>query len=169
MLPTPNGGDDEAAEPGVDRRAPFDATEAPPQWRIARALDALRSQMNARAPARSRSSDGAIGDAAHATRNSDHNPWVRDGDLGVVTAVDITHDPAGGCDAGELANAIVSSRDRRVKYVIWNRRIANSVAIDGAAPWTWRPYGGANPHNKHVHVSVRPEKIAYDDAAQWSV
>ena len=166
--PTPNVGDDEVAEQG-NRTVPEPDTEAPPAWRIARSLLALRKQVDARAPRRSKASDGSIGDAAHATRNSDHNPWVRDGGMGVVTAIDITNDPSGGCDAEKLAAAIIGSRDRRVKYVIWNRRIASSTSVDGSPAWAWRPYGGSNPHNKHVHISVRPDKAAYDDERAWQL
>ena len=168
-VPTPNIGDDEDAEDAGDRTAPSSDTEAPPAWRVAKALLALRRQVDTRSPRRSKASDGAIGDAAHATRNSDHNPWVRDGGMGVVTAMDITHDPAGGCDADRLAKAFVSSQDRRVKYVIWNRQIANSSAIGGSPAWTWRPYRGSNPHNRHVHISVKPEKASYDDEAAWQI
>jgi hypothetical protein len=45
--------------------------------------------------------------------------------------MDITHDPAGGCDAGALAQSIVDARDDRVKYVISNKRIASSSSMDG--------------------------------------
>lgn len=168
--PTPNIGDDNAAatedRPGAEAA---EAAERVASWRVAKALLALRRQVNARAPQRSRASDGTIGDAAHASRSSDHNPWVRDATTGVVTALDITHDPGHGCDAGELAQAIVASRDPRLKYVIWNRRIANSSAIGMAAPWAWRDYAGSNPHDKHVHVSVKSHAAAYDDESDWPV
>jgi hypothetical protein len=52
-----------------------------------------------------------------------------------------------------------------VKYIIWNRRICNSKV----QPWTWRPYTGTNPHNKHVHISVLPEKAKYDSRADWQL
>jgi hypothetical protein len=65
-------------------------------WRPAKSLIQLRDQINQIAPNRSKASDGTIGDAAHASRASDHNPWVREGDAGVVTAIDITHDPDDG-------------------------------------------------------------------------
>lgn len=138
-------------------------------WRVARSLSVLRRQVDGLAPGRSKASDGTIGDAAHASRDSDHNPWVVDAGVGVVTAMDITHDPAHGCDAGALAQRIVAGRDPRVKYVISNRRIANSASIGGAAPWTWRPYGGSNPHEKHVHVSVKAQRAAYDDESPWMI
>jgi endonuclease G len=170
--PTPNSGDDDSAEPGSTRaRAALEASalEALPAWRVAKSLLALRRQVDARAPRRSKASDGTIGDAAHAARDSDHNPWVRDGAMGVVTAMDITHDPANGCDAGALAESILASRDARVKYVIFNRRIASSYATGGVAAWTWRPYSGTNPHSKHIHLSVLPEKAAFDSEAAWAI
>lgn len=139
--------------------------EALRPWRVAEALLALRRQVDARAPRRNKASDGAIGDAEHATRDSDHNPWVVDGAFGVVTAIDVTHDPAGGCDAGALAEAIQAARDPRVKYVIWNRQIVSATV----RPWEWRPYTGANPHNKHVHISVSEHKGNYDSVAAWSI
>ena len=89
--------------------------------------------------------------------------------MGVVTALDITHDPAGGCDAGALAEAIRASRDPRVKYIIWNRQIASSSVVRGVPAWAWRPYLGRNPHSKHTHISVKPEKRRYDDTVDWLV
>jgi hypothetical protein len=56
-----------------------------------------------------------------------------------------------------------------VKYIIWNRRIASSSPINGAAAWDWRPYTGANPHDKHVHISVKPEKAAFDLTSTWAI
>ncbi|WP_434616451.1 DNA/RNA non-specific endonuclease [Azospirillum sp. B2RO_4] len=163
----PQSGDDIEAEPGVNRTVRL--AEAPASWRVAKSLLVLREQVNAQAPDRNKGSDGTIGDAAHASRNSDHNPWVTDGAAGVVTAMDITHDPRGGCDAGALAAAIVASKDDRVKYVIWDRRIANHATIDGQPAWAWRPYTGANPHNKHVHISVLSEKVQYDNEKEWQL
>jgi hypothetical protein len=138
-------------------------------WRIAEALLALRKQVNALAPGRSKASDGAIGDPAHQSRASDHNPWVTDGAGGVVTAMDITHDPAHGCDAGRLAETLRTARDGRVKYIISNRRIAAAEPKQGQPPWAWRPYAGRNPHDHHVHISVHPEKAKYDSTAKWPI
>lgn len=134
-------------------------------WRVARSLLTLRDQINAAFPNRSKLSDGTIGDAAHATTNSDHNPWVKDGDMGVVTALDITHDPDDGCDCNKIVNALVASRDKRIKYVIWNGRIISSTI----SPWVWRTYTGSNQHNKHFHLSVNSTKSLYDSTAAWSI
>jgi lysozyme family protein len=137
------------------------------RWRVAKSLEHLRAQINAAFPGRSKASDGTIGDPSHQSRASDHNPWVVDNGIGVVTALDVTHDPAHDCDAGKIAEAIRTSRDSRVKYVISNRRIANSQPIGAAPAWTWRTYTGPNPHNHHCHISVKPEKAAYDDERDW--
>jgi hypothetical protein len=134
-------------------------------WRVAKSLLRLREQINAMAPERSKASDGTIGDAAHASRTSDHNPWVKDGNIGVVTAMDITHDIPHGCDAQALVDALVDSRDPRIKYIIWNRKKINSRI----QPWVWRNYTGTNPHTKHFHLSVRPEKSAYDSEENWQI
>lgn len=134
-------------------------------WRAANSLLHLRDQMNALYPKRNKANDGTVGDAAHASRSSDHNPWVMDGKTGVVTALDITNDPKNGCDCQKIVNALVASRDQRIKYIIWNRRICSATV----APWTWRKYTGSNPHDHHFHVSVRAEKKFYDDNRDWHV
>jgi hypothetical protein len=123
------------------------------------------------APDLDKSSDGIVGDHAHWKRGkkSDHNPWIRNENIGVVTAYDITHSPAKGCDASALVMSLVESRDKRIKYIIWNSRIINSDAVGGSPAWTWRTYSGANPHSKHLHLSVLPSKDSYDDAKPWHI
>ena len=135
-------------------------------WRVARALDTLLAQLNALAPNRSKLSDGSIGDAAHATRDSDHNPWYPPPNGGIVTARDFTHDPGGGLDCHWLAARLVDSREFRVKYVIWNRRILSGAP--GPSPWIWRAYSGPNPHTKHLHLSVVASP-ACDDTRPWNL
>jgi hypothetical protein len=134
-------------------------------WRVAKSLLRLREQINAMFPDRSKASDGTIGDERHKSRTSDHNAWVTDGNVGVVTAMDITHDIPHGCDAQALVDALVNSRDPRIKYIIWNRKKVNSKI----QPWVWRNYTGPNPHTKHFHLSVRPEKSAYDSEEPWQI
>ena len=98
-----------------------------------------------------------------------HNPHVRDRATGddVVTALDLTHDPNSGCDAGVLAEVVIASRDPRIKYIIWNRRIVSGDA--GPSPWVKRQYTGSNPHTMHVHISVKPTKAEYDNDAAWAL
>lgn len=132
-------------------------------WRVARALDTLLSQLNASAPGRNKASDGSIGDTSHQNRSSDHNPWYGPG---IVTARDFTHDPAGGLDCQWLAERLVASRDSRIKYVIWNRRIIDSR--QGNRPWQWVAYDGTNPHTKHLHLSVM-DASSCDDTRTWNL
>jgi hypothetical protein len=120
-------------------------------WKVAPALEQLRAQLDQLAPDRSRASDGAIGDAAHASRASDHNPWWSLAGQSYVTARDFTHDHE-HLDCHALADALVRGRDQRVKYIIWNERILSGGA--GRSPWEWRDYTGTNPHTRHLHLSV---------------
>jgi hypothetical protein len=136
-------------------------------WRNAKSLDVYRGQINDLYPRRNKASDGTKASSQHTRQNpnSDHEP-NKDG---VVTAQDITHDPKNGCDCNKIVDALVRSRDSRIKYIIWNRRIINSSAAGGAMPWTWRPYGGSNPHDKHSHLSVSSDPAKYDDTAPWKL
>jgi hypothetical protein len=124
-------------------------------WHIAACLQVLLGQLNRYAPNRSKVSDGALGDAAHASRNSDHNPWYKN----TVTARDFTHDPKGGLDCNQLADSLVASKDRRIKYIIWDRRIWQNG---------WQAYRGPNPHTKHLHLSVVASP-ACEDTTLWAL
>lgn len=136
------------------------------EWRVAKSLLTLREQVDALAPNRNRSSDGSIGDRAHASRTSDHNPNAD----GVVTAIDITHDPAHGVNARDIAEMLLQSQDARIKYVISNSEIFSSPGFSSSKkPWQWRPYDGANAHTKHVHISVLGSKELYDSTKPWPI
>jgi hypothetical protein len=139
-------------------------------WRLAKAIAALRAECDALAPLRNRISDGTIGDEAHASRDSDHNPYIIDSaGQGVVRAIDVTHDPAGGMDCNVLAEfvrTLYAGGDNRGRYVIWNRRIASASS---SPAWSWRPYTGDNPHDKHAHISVSEDPRGYDSTAPWGV
>lgn len=138
-------------------------------WRVAESLLKMRQQVNALAPNRRTTSDGSIGDLSHQQTDSDHNPWILDGAKGIVSAIDITHDPDRGCDCQALASSLQRAKDGRIKYVIWNRQIMSSYAINGTAAWVWRSYSGTNPHVKHIHISVNCDKATYDDVNSWSI
>lgn len=129
-------------------------------WRLAPALDALRAEVNRVAPKRSKMSDGTIGDTAHASRPSDHNPDWR----GVVTAIDLTHDPVNGADMNRIAEVLRGWRDPRIKYVIWNRRY-----FSPKTGWRWLRYSGLSPHDKHLHLSVHSTPSFADDRAGWMI
>lgn len=131
-------------------------------WQLAPALGRLREQVNAFAPKRSKLDDGTIGDAAHRSRKSDHNP----NKYGDVTAVDLTHDPAGGLDSYKLAETLRMNRDSRLEFAISAGKIFFS---SGNKPWQWQPYTGKNAHRQHVHVSVIDSRLLYNDKRDWNI
>lgn len=128
--------------------------------RLAKALERLRLEIDTDYPLRNKSSDGWIGDAAHRATKSEHNP----NSAGVVTAIDITHDPAHGCDNNKIVNDLVLSRDGRMFYLIWNARIISRITN----AWQWRAYSGSNPHDHHFHISATQDPRFYDDPADWA-
>lgn len=138
--------------------------------RLAVSLVVLRDEINRAAPNRNKASDGWIGDAAHRDRDSRHNPNRFD----VVTAFDATHDPGGGLDAHDLADAIVAGalpggRHPELAYVISASRIASR-----STDWHWHRYGGVNPHDRLIHVAVGTGRDGdpmppYDSSRSWGV
>lgn len=142
---------------------------APAIWRAMGSLLVLRGQVNLIAPNRLKGADGLVGDAAHAATNSDHNPhYVPGVGSNIVTALDLTHDPAHGFDSYAFAEALRRNRDRRIKYVISNHRIFSSYAVGSTPAWTWRAYSGDDPHTGHVHVSVL-DNAASDTTDPWNL
>ena len=115
----------------------------------AKACKVALSGATAKWPNRNRASDGICGDESHQARTSDHNQG---------NAFDLTHDPANGVDCH--VHAETATKDTRVKYVIWNRRIWNPSVSQ-----SWRSYSGSNPHTKHMHVSIKPG--SRDDVRPW--
>jgi hypothetical protein len=116
-----------------------------------------------------------IGDDNHchggAPATSDHCAWVHDGIVGVVTAFDITNDPA-TIESETLAQTLLASRDPRIKYIISRRKIASSYPVSDSPSWAWRPYNGPDPHTSHLHLSVNSKKDGadgYDDTSDWGI
>lgn len=121
-----------------------------PLARVAQpAAIAVLRQATALRPKRNKASDGLLPSKAHIKQNpnSDHNSGF---------ACDLTHDPANGIDCHEIFEQI--KKDPRVKYLIFAGRI-----------WSFdkgeRDYEGSNPHNKHLHISIRYTKG--DDTSPW--
>ncbi len=148
----------------VPTPTPAPTTPEVPVARQARSLDVLLAEVNTHAPKRNKASDGGKGDPAHASRVSDHNP----NRAGVWRARDFTNDPNGGFQADLFANLVARKLGVHPAlgsgaYIIWNRRIISTDRLREG----WRPYGGANGHTKHVHVSVGTS--GYDSTAPWNV
>jgi hypothetical protein len=132
-------------------------------WRLARSLVVLRNEVRALHPG---TTVWDIGDESHQGTASDHNP----NPAGVVCATDTLRNA--GLDLGWYAERVRQAGldgHPAPKYVIYNRRIASR-----SRDWTWRTYGGSNPHTSHVHVSVGngPDGQStgpYDDTSPWGL
>ena len=102
---------------------------------------AVLRQATALCPKRNKASDGLLPSKAHVKQNpnSDHNSGF---------AVDLTHDPENGINCGVIFHKLRT--DKRVKYLIFKGQI-----------WSpekgLKPYSGPNPHNKHLHISIKEE------------
>lgn len=132
-------------------------------WRAANCLLQLQNDVNAKYPKnRSKELDAFKGDAAHEARESDHNP----NSAGVVCAYDITHDPAHGVDTYALFDYMIRHPDPRVQYLISNKRIWNT---DKDKPGKYRAYTGTNPHQTHLHVSVKQNATLYNNPTSWDI
>jgi hypothetical protein len=120
-------------------------------------------------PARGHAQDGTIGDLAHQSGVSGHNP---DDTAGVraeredadtrpeVRAADV--DSQGVNMDAAVAAILATPRDRdRLIYIIWNRHIWS--ASNG---WRRATYTGDDPHDRHAHFSGHPD--ADDNGAPWT-
>lgn len=110
---------------------------------------AVLRQATALSPKRKKASDGLLPSAAHlkASPNSDHNTGL---------AVDLTHDPANDIDCAEIYENL--KKDNRVKYLIFK----GQIWIPGRGD---KPYTGDNPHNKHLHISIKDN--CGNDTSAW--
>lgn len=127
-------------------------------WRLARALETLRDEVNAANPDRPKGSDGTIGDERHQAEKSDHNP--NSPHPGVVTAWDITTAPFTDALAERL-RTMGAAGDLRIKYVIYKGRITTRD-LKG-----WKKYTGYSGHFDHIHLSVSNDPKFYDSTAPW--
>jgi hypothetical protein len=142
-------------------------------WRVARSIPVFHQQLKAAAPravppGTPASSWGTIGDVLHDS-TSDHAPkdfpgWGND----IVTAGDQPHAPHLGLDQNIVGESLRLSRDPRLKYWIFNRRMFSSYASSGYPAWTWRPYRGSDPHDTHSHLSVVGDARA-DGTQPWAI
>ncbi len=142
-------------------------------WKLAVPLVRLLWECDVRWPARSRRSDGSIGNAAHqaaAGADLDHDGDVDQHDWALSSqhlpdsdgwecALDITAD---GIDVPLVIQAVM--RHPAAWYVIhdgsiWSRTYG----------WVRQPYRGPSKHKEHVHVSTRLTAVGKTSTAPWGL
>ncbi len=145
-------------------------------WILVPSLVSLRNEFNALAPGRDKASDGSIGDSAHASSSSDHNPDetgatpYEDSDrVNEVHAIDVDVDlRRSGWSMARAVEIIVTrhrtGKDNRLQNVIYNRRIWSR-----SYGWAARAYNGSNPHDKHAHFSARYTSAQENDTRHWGL
>lgn len=128
-----------------------------PDAYLDKGLDVLRAYLRAKHPG---IVIGWIGDPAHQSGTSDHNPEAD----GSVDAIDPMIGPSFTfAECQEFIDDLVATRDPRLAYVIWNKRIISSTI----SPWTWRAYTGDDPHTGHAHISVNDKHE--NDTSDWGL
>lgn len=127
------------------------------KWWLSEAAQTLRKQIDQKYPNRDKASDGAIGDAAHQARKSDHNPSATSTPPGVVRAIDIDADldKKNKRAAWQLADALrlQAKKDGRILYIIFDGHITSGTYR--LTRWKWRKWTG-DPHRHHIHISFKP-------------
>jgi hypothetical protein len=143
-------------------------------------LETLFDEFDELAPNRDTSTDGWIGDSAHADRSSDHNPDEtgatpdEDSDnKDEVHAIDVDKDlNKSGTSMEDCVQTILKrcrknnddpDNEPRLKYIIYNRRIWE------APSWNERNYTGSNPHDKHAHFSAEYDSKYSEDTSPWGL
>jgi hypothetical protein len=141
-------------------------------WVLVAWAISLRAAINTIAPTRDKSLDGSIGDPAHASGVSGHNP---DDTAGVtaersdadsipeVRAIDVDKDlRQPGLTMLKIIQAILASPVERARliYIIFN-----GVIWSASNGWASREYNGPNSHSEHAHYSGNP--AADTNGAPW--
>lgn len=138
-------------------------------WRLAPSLTTLARQISEAHPT-GQAGDGTVASRRHdeTSPNSDHRPSPHDErDDAIVRAIDVgeTTDEIGR----RIVDALVGSRDSRIRYIIYEGRSIWSEPHNGYLPWEWQPYGGPAPHSHHFHLSIRRTAEADNDTSTWRI
>jgi hypothetical protein len=143
-------------------------------WVLAPNIQTLRSNLREAFPNRLTTSDGTIGDPAHAAGVSGHNPddtpGVRaessDADsVPEVRACDADKDLDGPSTPRSRMQAVVDAirrnpEDRsRLIYMIYDGYIYSENSVDpNTGVWLKRVYNGTNKHREHAHFSGKASR-----------
>lgn len=127
--------------------------DAPDTPRLAVSLRHLMRQVDTLWPDRGRASDGWIGDLAHQSRESDHNPDHR----GIVHAVDIT-----AADVIPEVVLVAACVHPSTRYVIFQR-----IIYRRAEHFHGQRYSGRDRHTSHLHISILNTREAEQSHRMW--
>jgi hypothetical protein len=143
-------------------------------WVLIPCLKQLFAEFDRIAPARDHASDGAVGDLAHQQEVSDHNPDetgsvpIHDADtVNEVHAIDVDNT----LNESDLTMEKVvqfllvrcrSGAEKRLRYVIYNRRIWSA-----SSGWVQKTYTGSSPHTEHAHFSGSYDTKLEASTASW--
>lgn len=139
-------------------------------WVKVKWMDPLFKAFNTVWPDRTKEQDGTIGNLAHASGTSGHNPDDTPGvkaereDADTKQEVRAEDVDARGVDMEAAVQAILhgpaAERDRLI-YIIYNARIWRK-----ANGWKQERYTGADKHKTHAHFSGDP--ASDEDARPWT-
>lgn len=143
-------------------------------WVLIPAGKSLFAAFDKIAPNRDHASDGSIGDAAHQQEVSDHNPDetgsvpIHDADhVNEVHAIDVDDDLRVPGLTMEVCVQFILGRcrsgaEKRLRYVIYNRRI-----WDYRSSWAQKPYTGPSAHTEHAHFSLSYDTPREASTVSW--
>lgn len=124
-------------------------------WHLAPSLVRNREWNRKKWPGQLNSMDGSIGDAAHASTVSDHNPNSRNS----VNAID--EDERGIHMPTWIVAGIVHPS---TNYLIYEKHIYSLRYL-----FKRRAYTGRQPHDKHGHLSIQQTVKAEQSKTEWGV
>ncbi|MBL7261684.1 hypothetical protein [Paractinoplanes lichenicola] len=143
-------------------------------WIVVPCLLRLRDEFDELSPGRRRGAEGTIGDAEHEP-TSDHtpdedSPFLRTkdaDDVNEVHALDIDADlRLPGLSMEQVVQFLLgrcrSGAERRLRYIIFNRRI-----WEASNDWRRADYTGDNPHTDHAHFSASYKTEHEASTASW--
>ena len=120
---------------------------------LSKAAIQFREQVDDSFPNRSKRMDGWIGDLRHSKRVSQHNP----NEHGEVCALDIdaslSEEQGVAIYLADQIRLAAKQGDRRILYVIFMGKICSAKSF-----WRWVNYKGLNRHEKHIHISFKPNQ-----------
>jgi hypothetical protein len=128
-------------------------------WVLTRGLQTVRAEFNEVFPDRDKNSDGSVGDLAHQSGPSGHNPdrtgrpEYSDGDsLDEVRAIDVDKDLRSVITMEQVIQYLVR-RGRAGHYLPFRYIIYKGRIWGRSSGWVTQTYTGANKHNEHAHFS----------------